>query len=114
MLKKIAKRINKELEQARDYIHQAFMVKENSQPTADLFATLSEEELVHAEKLVREGQRIVNKEKSYPYSKSGKTSEPEEDEAWREKCKVIWEWETRIAMEQISECRKMISAYHGG
>lgn len=111
MLKKLAKRINKELEQARDYIHQAYLVRDKSTQTAELFATLADEELIHAEKLLREGKRLVDSNKAYSYEKTTKT---EAEEAWAEKCKVIWEWETRVAMEEVSECRRMLSAYRGG
>lgn len=111
MLKKIAKRINKELEQARDYIHQAFIVKEKSPQTADLFCTLAEEEIEHAEKLLREGQRLTSTNNVYSYEKVQRT---ETENAWHEKCKIIWEWETRIVIDEVTECKKMISMYKGG
>lgn len=113
MLKKIAKRINKELEQARDYAQQAFLVKDKHQQTADLFATLAEEEIVHAEKLLREGNRLVNANKAYSYDKTPQ-AENEAEAAWHEKCKVIWEWESRFANEMIAECRHTLSMYRGG
>lgn len=110
MLKKIAKRINKELEQARDYIDQAYLIKNKSPETADLFVTLSKEELDHAKRLLRRGQDIVNAEPNMAsmYDKSAKT---EVDQHWHEKCKAIWEWETRLAMEDYADIEYRISQY---
>lgn len=111
MLKKIAKRINKEINQAIDYMEQAFLVREKNSQVADLFATLSEEELVHAEKLIREGHRIIDSGKLSSYSSKDNIDNMDEHKM---KCKIIWEWEHRIAMEQISECRYKLSKYKGG
>lgn len=111
MLKKIAKRINWELEQARDYMEQALLVKNENSQVADLFAMLAEEELVHAEKLLREGHRIIDAVKMTSYDRNEKT---EDVNNYKEKCKIIWEWEHRLAVEQISECRYKLSKYKGG
>lgn len=108
MLKKIAKRINKEIEQAADYCQQAMLVKHEASTTADLFATLSDEEIVHAKKLLREGQRLIDDKSIKSYDK-----EAEHDEAYHEKCKHIWEWEYRIAMERIAEIEYKLSMYRG-
>lgn len=108
MLKKIAKRINKELAQAFDYMEQAYLVRDKSSSLADLFLSLSEEELVHAEKLLREGRKMVESHNVYDYSKADRTDIKDEREV---KCKIIWEWETRIAMEQIAECRYKLSKF---
>lgn len=84
MLKKIAKRIDTELRQANDYMQQAFMVKEKNRSLGDLFAQLSEEELVHAEKLLREGKRYID---------NNTISDKEmTDSEWHKKCEIIWEW----------------------
>lgn len=108
MLKKIAKRINKELEQAEDYCTQAMLVKPHSASTSELFATLSSEEITHAEKLLREGQRLIDDKALKSYDKETK---PEHEEAYHEKCKYIWEWEHRIASERIAEIKYKLSMY---
>ena len=108
MLKKLAKRINWEIEQAEDYCEQAMLVKHKSAQVADLFATLSSEEIVHAEKLLKEGQRLVDDNKAYSY---GEEVKDENEKAWHEKCKVIWEWEHRMAMDRISEIQYKLSLY---
>lgn len=112
MLKKIAKRINKEIEQARDYIDQAYLIKHKSAETAELFVTLAKEEIDHAKRLLKEGQRIATGEGSlarmaYDLSQKNEVTE----ERWHEKCKVIWEWEHRMVMDDISEIEYKISQY---
>lgn len=111
MLKKIAKRINKEIEQARDYCEQAYLVKTKNSKLADLFATLAEEELVHAEKLLKEGRRLISDHEYESYSKE-KTDNMSAD-AWKEKCEIIWEWEHRIVMGEVLEIRYKLSEYRG-
>lgn len=108
MLKKLAKRINKELEQAEDYCTQAMLVKSHSASTAELFATLSSEEIEHAEKLLREGHRLINEKAIKSYDKE---HTDEHEEAHHEKCKHIWEWEHRIASERIAEIKYKLSMY---
>lgn len=111
MLKKIAKRINKELEQAEDYCTQAMLVKHDAPSTSDLFATLSSEEVIHAEKLLREGQRILDDKSTKSYSSTKSETESEADKEHHEKCKHIWEWETRIATERIAEIKYKLTMY---
>lgn len=106
MLKKLAKRINKELEQARDYCEQAYLVKDKSRETSELFYTLSGEEINHAEKLIREGKRLVEEHKVMSYDKDEIV-----DSEWHEKCKVIWEWERRIALEEILDIKYKLQKY---
>lgn len=110
MLKKIAKRLHKEIMQANDYMEQAFIVKEKCISLADTFATLSEEELVHAEKLIREGRKLVDSHGVYSYNKSDKSLT---DEEWQKKCEIIWDWQCRLAIEEINECRFKLSKYKG-
>lgn len=69
---------------------------------------LSEEELVHAEKLLREGKKIIDSHSKYAYDKTEKTVS---DEEWEKKCQAIWEWETRLTMESVSECRYKLSKF---
>ena len=94
MLKKIAKRINKELEQAYDYCYQSMLVKHEHFSVADLFVQLSKEKVMHAKKLLKEGQRLVDDKNEHD-----------------EKCVAIWEWETRLATERISEIEYKLSMY---
>lgn len=113
MLKKLAKRIQKELDQACDYAEQAMLVKNKSSQTAELFATLSEEELVHAEKLLREGHRLVKAKEGGSYD-STKAVKSTEELISEEHCKAIWEWETRLADDAIAECRFKLSMFRRG
>lgn len=108
MLKKLAKRIEKELEQAEDYCTQAMLVKHDSASTSELFAELSSEEIVHAEKLLREGQKLIDNKAMKSYDKDATT---EHDEAHYEKCKHIWEWEHRTAMSRIAEIKYKLSMF---
>lgn len=110
MLKKLAKRINKELQQAEDYCEQAFLVREKSSQTADLFVELSNDEIKHAEKLLAEGKRLIDTHRLHSYDKTAKT---EDDAAWENKCKIIWEWEYRVAMDRAAEIKYKLSMYRG-
>ena len=110
MLKKIAKRIHKEIIQANDYMEQAFVTKDKCPSLSDNFATLSEEELVHAEKLIREGKKLVDSHNTYAYNKMDSTMS---DEEWKKKCQTIWEWQSRLAIEEINECRYKLAKYKG-
>jgi Mn-containing catalase len=65
MLKKILKRLEWEISQAQDYIDQAFMVKSENHSLAELFIELGKEEIVHAEKLMREGNTIISNLKEH-------------------------------------------------
>lgn len=107
MLKKIAKRIEKELAQAEDYCEQAMLIKHDASETADLFATLSSEEIVHAKKLLREGHRLIDSKTLKSYDKTA----PEYDAANYEKCKNIWEWEHRLATDHIAEIEYKLTMY---
>lgn len=108
MLKRLAKYVDKEIRQAQDYIEQAYIVKDDSPRTGDMFITLAEEELQHAEKILAEGKRIIDTTKVMSYNKDIKA---EEIDHWDEKCKIIWEWEKRLASDYISTCRHKISMY---
>lgn len=106
MLKKLAKRINKEIAQAEDYCTQAMLIKHDSAATADLFVALAGEELTHAEKLLREGHRLIEDKALKTYEKEAMAADSD-----HEKCKHIWEWENRIASECIAEIRYKLSLY---
>lgn len=108
MLKKIAKRVHKEITQAFDYMEQAFVTKDKNASLAELFAMLSEEELVHAEKLLREGKKVIESHSKYMYDKTEKSMSEEE---WEKKCQAIWEWECRLATDEIGECRFKLSKF---
>lgn len=97
MLKKLAKRIHIECEQAEDYVQQALLLSEEHSHTADLFIELASEEIEHAEKLLKEGQRLVDEKD---------VSDDETDYY-----KGIWDWETRMTMNKIPEIKYKISFY---
>ena len=59
MLKKIIKRAEKELDQACDYLEQAFKVKHDCLTLGDLFSELAKEEINHAERLIKEGHSLA-------------------------------------------------------
>ena len=108
MLKKLAKRIELELHQAEDYAEQMFLVKHKSSSTADLFASLCGEEIEHAEKLLKEGQRLVNDMSSDVIKY---LDEDSKDGPSHDKCKIIWDWETRLAMTDILNLKYKLSQY---
>ena len=110
MLKKIAKRIEMELKQAEDYAEQAFLVRHMSQNTADLFASLCGEEIEHAEKLVKEGQRLIANSEMSDTTRFSLDTESKEQPT-HDKCKIIWEWETRLAMDKILSIKYKLSQY---
>lgn len=107
MLKKLAKRIEKELAQAEDYCEQAYLVMNDYPATAEVFCTLCTEELQHAETLLKEGQRLVdgNKLKHMTKTEEDETSTEEHD------CKVIWKWEHRTAMNRILEIKYKVNQF---
>lgn len=109
MLKKLAKRIEKELIQAEDYIEQAFLVKYKSVETANLFLQLSLDELGHVEKLLKEGNRIIESNKSSMYY--DKAIKSEDEEVYKEKCKIIWDWEYRTSTERVMDIKLKISYF---
>lgn len=108
MLKKLAKRINKELAQAEDYIEQAYLVKTKDSQTSELFANLATEEIDHARRLLKEGQRLVATKNVNNYDRMAKT---EVEDTWHDNCKIIWEWEHRIATDCILKLEYKLSKY---
>ena len=93
MLKKIVKRIDWEIEQAKDYVEQAFIVKHDCQTLADLFIELAKEEMTHAEKLMKEGHSIM-------------TAKMEHDEFV-----PVWHWMVRKYTECINDLTVKVSRY---
>lgn len=100
MLKKIAKRINKELAQAEDYVEQAFLVKDRYKHLADTFALLAKEEIQHAERLIKEGKMM------YEMNTTDETMNEH-----KAHCKTIWEWEMRLVNEEILKLNYKLSKY---
>lgn len=98
MLTKIAKKLREEINMAREYCHEAVLVKSKSAETADLFMTLAGEELEHAKKLLKEADRIVHDDSM-------------EHDAHVERFKNIYEWEHDFAIEEIAEINSKISLY---
>ena len=114
MLKKLAKRIQKEISQAEDYCTQAFLVKHKDETTAQLFVELAGEEIDHAKRLLKDGERLINQKSTHvrPYEITAKSVTDTDAEEHLKKCKIIWEWEQRIAMETISEIMYKLSQFH--
>ena len=108
MLKKLAKRIEWELKQADDYIEQAFLIRHKSANTADLFMSLCGEEVEHAEKLLKEGQRLLT---DMSGDMTRYLDEDAKEPIIHDKCKAIWEWETRLALERVLELKYKLSQY---
>lgn len=110
MLKKIAKRITKEVEQAKDYIEQAYMIKYEHREVADLFITLASEEIVHAERLLKAGFNMIMTKDTDLYVMSENKPKDMTDSHF-EKCKAIWDWENRLMGEEIAALKYKISNY---
>ena len=110
MLKKIAKRITKEVEQAKDYVEQAYLIKHSHRELADLFISLASEELVHAEKLFRSGFTMISAKETGLYMTNDATVKDQSD-AHFEKCKTIWEWENRLMSDTMAELKYKISMF---
>lgn len=108
MLKKIAKRIMKEVEQAKDYVEQGYLVKHTHRDLADLFISLAGEEIEHAERLLKAGFNAIDEKKPSLYTKD--EGEKENDEHF-EKCKVMWDWTYRFVNDTIVELKYKISNY---
>ena len=76
--------------------------------TADLFMSLCDEEVEHAEKLLKEGQRLLT---DMPSDITRYLDEEAKEPIVHDKCKAIWEWETRLAMERVLELKYKLSQY---
>lgn len=115
MLKKLAKRIQKEINQAEDYCMQAFFVKHEDESTAKLFVELAGEEIDHAKKLLDAGVRLIESQNVHvlPYeTRVNMKNNVEMDMKYEfNKSKAIWDWEQRIAMETITEIQYKLSQF---
>lgn len=60
MLKILAKYVEAELMQAEEYCHKAMLLKKESASVSETLYTLANEELNHAKKLLREGNKIIS------------------------------------------------------
>lgn len=107
MLKTIAKHIEAELNTAQNYCKEAMLMKSIYPTVSQLLIGLSADELNHAKKLMREGQRLVDDKTSKLYT--GHDS----DEKYIEKCKHIWEWEHQLATEKIAQIEHDIISCRG-
>lgn len=93
MLKKIIKRIEKELDQACDYTEQAFKVKHDCLTLGDLFLELAKEEVNHAERLMKEGHSLASTKMS-------------EDEFI-----PVWKWMITKYNEKINDLNVKMNRY---
>lgn len=108
MLKILAKYVEAELMQAEEYCHKAMLLKKESVSVSETLYTLANEELNHAKKLLREGNKIIS-------DKSVKTFETnvQIDDAYFEKCKIIWQWEHEMSMDKVRRIERELEAYRG-
>lgn len=95
MLKKILNYIEKEVNQAKDYIDCAFSVKHEHPTLGDLYIELSKEEIIHAEKLMHEGDSL-----------SRSLQAPEHAE-----CLAVWKWMKEKYTEWINDLQVKVNRY---
>ena len=95
MLKKVLNHIDKEINQAKDYIECAFSVKHDYPTLGDLYLELGKEEIVHAEKLMHEGESLSKTMQS-----------PEHME-----CLAVWKWMKEKHTECINDLQVKINRY---
>lgn len=114
MLKKLAKRINKEMNMACDYMDQAMLLKYEDREMADAFVALASERADDIERMYRLGfNHIEQKKGNDNYSRSS-TRETEDAEAKKlkyDEAKTIWDWEYRISNEKLQELKHKITNY---
>lgn len=116
MLKKLAKRIEKEISQAEDYCQQAYLVKHEDEKTAKLFIDLCTEEIDHAKRLFAEGERLIDSRNPHvlPYEikmNLEKSNVAMDMDTHFKECKAIWKWEQRTGMERIAEILYRVSQF---
>ena len=103
MLKKLAKRIEKHVRMAEDYEEQAMLIRHDDNTVFETFISLANDEINHAEKLLKEGQRIIESKRLKMYH------EDQTHTVDYEKCKVMWDWEYRTASDRLTELRYKLS-----
>lgn len=112
MLKKLAKRIDKELNLACDYVEQAMLVKHDHRELADLFMSLAAERTEDIEKMYRVGFNLIDQKDDNVYSRPQSQSERERSKYSQfEEAKTIWDWEYRISNEKVSDLKQKIQNY---
>ena len=102
MIKTVINYVEKELTAAEEYVESAYMKKAHCPTTADLFLSLAGEELVHAERLIRQGQSLADK------LRPAKDSESYEHDL---KCMAVWEWSKEKATARIARLKAEMSGY---
>ena len=115
MLMKLAKRIQKEINQAEDYCTQAFLIKSEDEATAKLFVDLASEEIDHAKRLLEAGMRLIDAKNPHvlPYeirTNLEKNVAMDMDTHFKE-TKIAWRWEHRIAIDAINEITYKLSQF---
>lgn len=96
-----------ELAQAEDYCNQAYVVMNDYPTIAELFCSLSLEELSHAEKLLKEGQKLIDEEKLKHLTRTEETETTDK----QHDCKVIWKWEHKNAMKRLLEIKYKVNQF---
>ena len=108
MLKILAKYVEAELIQAEEYCHKAMLLKRDSASVSETLYTLATEELNHAKKLLREGNKIISDKTVRTFD-----GDIQVDDAYYEKCKTIWQWEHEISMDKLHRIERELESYRG-
>lgn len=90
-IKKVAMQVQEELTDSENYIRCACKYREHCPTLAELYLTLSGEELSHAERLHAEGTRMLNSARS--------------EEADYKTAETIWQWEKGKVEQRIKEIK---------
>lgn len=97
-IKELSKQIHEEIEDAENYIRMALQNKESDKDLGDLYCTLAQEELGHADRLHSHVVKEINK-----YKVNGKPVP--------EVMQGIWDWQHEEIVEETMEVKMMIEAY---
>lgn len=108
MLKMLAKYVHAELVQSEDYCIKAMLTRKENATISEMFHTLATEELNHAKKLLKEGNRLISDKMLKTYDVTDESKEVD-----YEKCKVIWDWEHELAVEKIQKIESNLKSYRG-
>ena len=99
-IKCIMNDIAEEREGAEHYAKKALRYKDSDRELADMYHSMSKQEMGHAENLYAQGHRIMCKVKE---------NDPED----YRKMLWAWEWEHDKTMEELAEVRVLQDMYRG-
>lgn len=110
MIAKMAKQIREELHDADKYISLAIKDKEKDKELADMYFTLANEEIGHADKIHTQVVREIKK-----VADNQVRMNPEEVEQMKSTMEVmyaVWDYEHENLMEEAAEIRTKIEMYN--